>query len=370
MGKIIICDKNKELIDYLKANVLKTGDKTGIEFEFVCGDIIELHEKTENSRIVTASNPSFSPDGGLDAVLASKYSWEEATEFAFNNDLFFVVSVDEERKANEKLIQRALIGVLGYLPKFTLLLTGIGTGIGGLAIEVLGRLIVDVLSSANLHSANLHSANLHSADLSSANLSLADLRYANLSSADLSSANLSLADLHSADLSSADLRYANLSSANLHSADLSSANLRLADLRYANLHSADLSSANLRSAKKEKIIYNEGTSFFALSCPSAGSFVAWKKSNNGLILKLKIPAKAKRSSATTRKCRASEAKVIAIYDGKKKLKEAISGYDPTFVYKVGETVKPTHPYCEDRWIECTSGIHFFITREEAEQWNG
>jgi hypothetical protein len=38
----------------------------------------------------------------------------------------------------------------------------------------------------------------------------------------------------------------------------------------------------------------------------------------------------------------------------------------SFEYKIGETVRPTEPFCEDRWNECTSGIHFFLTQAEAE----
>ena len=42
-----------------------------------------------------------------------------------------------------------------------------------------------------------------------------------------------------------------------------------------------------------------------------------------------------------------------------------SSYDTKFIYKEGETVKPTEAFCEDVTQECASGIHFFITREEA-----
>ena len=75
-------------------------------------------------------------------------------------------------------------------------------------------------------------------------------------------------------------------------ADLSGANLS-----WANLSGADLSWANLSWA-----IYNEHTAFFALCCPEEGSFVGYKKAG-GKIVKLQIPKTAKRSSATSRKCR-------------------------------------------------------------------
>jgi len=354
MKKIIICDQNKELIDYLKSNMKAGEQSSGVILEFVHGDVVELHEKTENSRIVTASNPQFQAGGGLDFVLSQKYSWKEAKEFSWNNDLFFVVSVDDERKSNIDIVKRALVGVLGYAYKFIPILTGIGTAIGGLPMQDLLSGLTTILTSANLRYADLTSANLRYADLTSADLTSANLRYA--------------------DLTSANLRYADLRSANLRSADLTSANLRYADLRYADLRYADLTSANLRSADLRSannidlVKYNETTAFFGLACPEEGTFIAWKKANK-CVVKLEIPASAKRSSATSRKCRASKAKVLAIYDQKgNELQEINSDYDTGFVYKVGHTVKPTIEFEENRWIECGSGIHFFITRKEAENY--
>ena len=46
------------------------------------------------------------------------------------------------------------------------------------------------------------------------------------------------------------------------------------------------------------------------------------------------------------------------------IKEVTSDYDNTFVYKVGEIMKVNN-FNEDRWKECSAGIHFFINRQEA-----
>ena len=189
----------------------------------------------------------------------------------------------------------------------------------------------------------------------------ANLSGANLSGAYLSSANLSGANLRGANLSSANLSGADLSSANLSGANLSGANLSGADLSGAYLRGANLSSANLSGA-----YYNYCTAFFAFQCPEEGSYIAWKKCR-GLIVKLEIPADAKRSSATTRKCRASKAVVLEIQnlDGTKADVESIqSNFNENFVYEVGKTVEVEH-FNEDRWEECASGIHHFITRQEA-----
>jgi len=139
-------------------------------------------------------------------------------------------------------------------------------------------------------------------------------------------------------------------------------------LRGSDLRDSDLRGSDLSSAKILKVRHNEATAFFALSCPAEGAFVGWKKAS-GCIVKLQIPDKAKRSSATSRKCRCSEAKVLAIYDGKKKIKKVASSHNSDCVYEVGKTVKPKKVFDPDRWNECSSGIHFFITKEEAEQYN-
>ena len=44
--------------------------------------------------------------------------------------------------------------------------------------------------------------------------------------------------------------------------------------------------------------------------------------------------------------------------------EAVSNYDNSFAYNVGEVVTVEN-FDENRWEECSAGIHFFITREEA-----
>ena len=147
-----------------------------------------------------------------------------------------------------------------------------------------------------------------------------------------------------------------LYNADLRSADLSGANLRSADLR-----SADLSGANLRS-----VYYDVYTAFFAIQCPEEGAFIGYKKAS-GFIVKLRITETAMRSSATSRKCRCSEAEVLSITtkDGKDAGINCVSSdHDSSFIYEVGKTVK-VDDFEKDRWIECAAGIHFFITRQEA-----
>lgn len=208
------------------------------------------------------------------------------------------------------------------------------------------------------------------ANLSGVDLSDVDLSGAILVGAKLSDANLLCAKLRSADLSGAILVGTKLRGADLSDADLTHANLQYADLTHANLRYADLKTADLSCANITNVTYDEQTAFFALQCPEEGSFIGYKKAKN-FIVKLLITEDAKRSSATTRKCRCSKAKVLSItnLDGSEsKLESICSKYDKSFIYKVGEIVE-VPDFDEDRWNECSTGIHFFITRNEAVQYN-
>lgn len=134
--------------------------------------------------------------------------------------------------------------------------------------------------------------------------------------------------------------------------------------------------------------------FIPMACPDTGSFIGWKKCyvnvdtellekdcfgglilkphehyNERVIVKLLIPEDAKRSSGFSRRCRCDKAVVLEIQtvDGDPLNDNivAYSGYDPSFMYVKGETVIPKAPFCEDRFEECASGIHFYINRQEA-----
>lgn len=139
-----------------------------------------------------------------------------------------------------------------------------------------------------------------------------------------------------------------------------------ADLHGADLSVTNLSGANLSGADLENIDYDNLTSFYEISCPEEGAFIGFKKCGE-YIVKLRITENAKRCSATSRKCRCSEAEVLSItnMDGTTAdITYISSNYDSNFIYKIGEIVH-VDDFDENRWNECSKGIHFFITREEA-----
>ena len=148
---------------------------------------------------------------------------------------------------------------------------------------------------------------------------------------------------------------------------LRDAYLRDADLRGAYLRGAGLRGAYLRGAKN--------VPFIPFSCPSDGSFVGWKKVKDGdytYLVKLQIPEDAKRSSAMGTKCRCSKAVVLSVMDVDNDYKEVEKcvnvSYEQKTLYEVGKEVFPDS-FDDDRWNECSHGIHFFINRQEAEEYN-
>lgn len=156
--------------------------------------------------------------------------------------------------------------------------------------------------------------------------------------------------------------------------------MRGSRLRYNHIKGVRFEHSTIMDALFDRNDFAEANRLPPMVCPSEGAFIAYKKVRNvnqrkvkdyNIIAKLRIPAKAKRSSATTRKCRASEAKVLGFYklDGtpipSTAIKYARSEYDSSFKYTIGETVVPKKPFNEDRWSECASGIHFLMSFEEA-----
>ena len=195
----------------------------------------------------------------------------------------------------------------------------------------------------------------------------ADLRDAYLGGADLGGAYLRGAYLRGAYLGGADLGYADLRGADLRGAylggaDLGDACLRDADLRGAYLGGAYLGVANLGDANLDGA---NNIPFIPLFCPSDGEFIGWKKVNDKLV-KLLITSDARRSSSTSNKCRCDKAKVLEItdLDGNNPI-SSITNYNYAETsYVVGEMVYPDS-FDENRWNECSHGIHFFINKQEA-----
>ena len=168
-------------------------------------------------------------------------------------------------------------------------------------------------------------------------------------------------DEERADLSGADLRGADLWGVNLERANLRGASLNGANLEGANLWEVNLRGADFSGAKNFKNYENLIISYTTI-CPE-GTLIGWKKCRYNIIVKVEIPAEAKRSNSTGRKCRAEYVKVLEVIGDE----VGISQRDETIKYKVGEIVK-CDKWDDNRWQECSGGIHFFLTRLEAERY--
>ena len=246
----------------------------------------------------------------------------------------------------------------------------IKTTLGSLLFEfekednsVKDTLIEAVKRGANLVGADLGGAYLRDADLGGANLVGANLGGANLVGANLGDAYLRGANLGDADLRVADLRVANLRGAYLRDADLGGANLVGANLGGANLVGANLGDAYLRGANLGDA---KNVPFFPTYLPE-GEFIAWKKLPNGLIAKLKILEDSKRSRAAGDKCRCDKCLVLEFQnvDGSISDEKTYTSHKyAVCTYTVGEVVK-SDMWNNNRWIECSYGIHFFIDRQSA-----
>lgn len=198
-------------------------------------------------------------------------------------------------------------------------------------------------------------------DLKGYDLSKIDFTLSSFREVMLDGVDFSCASLENTLLDGCSMRNANCQNANLRTASMRGCNLTGADIR-----GADLFRAVLEYARLDHVIFDEYTKWFRLHCPETGAFVAYKKCLNDRIVQLLVPADAKRTSATGPTCRCSKAKVLTIknFDETISYDEAWSTVDDNFVYRKGEWVE-VKDFNEDRWMDSTTGIHFWMTRKEA-----
>lgn len=219
--------------------------------------------------------------------------------------------------------------------------------------------------------ADLSYMDLRNRDLSYVNLRFAILEYADLTNVNLSYAKLDGANLSKACLKNADLSYASLSDTIFKEVDLSNSKLSISAPFEAKLETAILDGVEYNKNIVAEIYKKD---FISLQCPEKGSFIGYKKAFNDpdksfgreVCVELLIPEDAKRLSGATRQCRSNKAKVLSItsLDGKTEYNWAYSGLNKNFIYRVGETIE-VKDFDENRWNEHSTGIHFFITKNEA-----
>ena len=208
--------------------------------------------------------------------------------------------------------------------------------------------------------------NLQDMELSDADLSGWNLSWVDFSLTSFHHVSFDHADMHSCAVENALFDDCSFRGTNFRQANLKGAAMRYDDLCGADISGANPFSAVLEHANLDGIISDENTKFFRLYCPEKGAFLGYKKCFNNRLVQLLIPADAKRTSATMNSCRCSKAKVLSIksFDYKEEYDEAWSLVDENFVYRKGQWVE-VPDFNEDRWMDSTTGIHFWMTREEA-----
>ena len=200
--------------------------------------------------------------------------------------------------------------------------------------------------------ADLHDADLHDANMSYANLRGAYMRGADMSGTNMSYANMSGTNMSYADMSGTNMSYANMSGAYMRGADMRGADMSGTNMRCADMHDANMSYANMRGVDRLR----KG---IKLSEPIIG----WKKCKNDVLVKLEIPRGAIVFSINNNKCRTDKAKVLEIIGSDR----AYSNHK-FFSYYVGDVIEIFNFNCEYN-VERAKGIHFFKTREEAENYH-
>lgn len=127
--KLLIVDTNNNLIEECK--------KAG--YDAICGDYFLTANKTQNHVLCTASNPQFTFGGGIDALFWDKFNGYCQYKQTIGGDMqrigniCFLITVSNNYRANKEIIKTAMqFARWNTNADETLLLSGIGIGIGGL----------------------------------------------------------------------------------------------------------------------------------------------------------------------------------------------------------------------------------------------
>lgn len=247
--------------------------------------------------------------------------------------------------------------------------------------------------------ASLKRINLRGADLTNITLENVDLTYADFTGSDLSLATISHATCTNALFTDATLvasiishsffnstcfkeallinsqfEYTSLRFVNFTTVQLGGALFRFCNCDHSIFDNVDLCTTRFFMTDLSKVDFSkaEQEPYIPLACPSSGAFIGWKtirdhKLQHSYLIQLLIPEDAKRCSAASNKCRCDKAKVLSIENLQThELINSVTNKNQPFVltYKVGEMVYPNE-FDDNRWNECSHGIHFFINKQEA-----
>lgn len=231
-----------------------------------------------------------------------------------------------------------------------------------------------ILDRAFLCGAKIEDADMRGTSLISALIKSTDIRNTSLDESMLCDVRMIDVFMRNCDMICANMKHAQITDTVIKYVDFGRVNLTEAKIFNTTIYRVDFYEtdfSNVHLPVTTKILNSDLATAFnppyiPMVCPDTGSFTGWKQCVGRRIVELEIPADAKRSSGTTRKCRCDKAFVKSIKDvsGTKEYAEAFSYRDDGFVYKVNETVYVPN-YYTNRFVVCAEGIHFYMTRQEA-----
>lgn len=143
MSKIFFVDLNRSLVQ-------KVSQITQLKESWAWGDYFMYAYTIPRAVLMTASNPLFTFGGGIDAGFREhfpklcEYKRMKGGDMERIGNVVFAITVDEHLKATKEQVEKALqFAIDNTYEGETLLLSGVGTGIGGLSEDD----FVDVLTS-------------------------------------------------------------------------------------------------------------------------------------------------------------------------------------------------------------------------------
>lgn len=134
----------------LNQNVVEAGIDMGIESRF--GDYFRIASSIKRSVMMTASNPHFSMGGGIDYLFEQNFPyWTQIKKIRGGGNerigsICFCITVDNRMKASKELVKEAIQFAISETgPNETLVISGAGTGIGGMSIADFREILKEVV---------------------------------------------------------------------------------------------------------------------------------------------------------------------------------------------------------------------------------
>ncbi len=213
----------------------------------------------------------------------------------------------------------------------------------------------------NFQGANMQRVDAQEGNFQGANMFWVSAKDGNFWGADMRWVNARRGNFQDADMWGVSAQGGNFQKSDMRGVDAQEGNFPWADMRGVDARRGNFRDANFKEASLDGVKIDYRT--IGLQAAPEGTLIGWGK-KGGKIVKLEIPADARRSCATSRKHRAEYVICLEVEGGGEAIVE--SEYGKT-IYRPGEIVR-CHEWDPDRWNECGGGIHFFLSKEEAVSW--